>query len=500
MAITQKDIDLLNSHTKQVKVEVALFDDNYVEIENLSGRVKSASYDISSESDIRRTCSLTMVIPKKDQMELDFRNTWIKRMVELRIGVYDKEDDDYVWYSMGKMLMKDGNTSYSATTQEVKLSLVDLMSTLTEIRGSQMGTSLLIPASSNIRDAIIAIVTTFSPFKRYDVVQFDDTIPYDITVDIGRYPYDALKEILNLYPYYEMFYDIDGIFKCRHIPTKTDDPVDVGNDIIDNLIIKENSTVNFSDVKNTTEIWGRSLDAKYTATNCTSTGSRYDITIDDTFEELVVGETYSFVPDATSVSGQTMKIQDTTAYQIYTQSGDGTYSPITAGSMQAGVPYCIMYTDQHFVLQGELQIHVIVQEIDQMPSSTIQNQFKQENACRDVQWVVDASAPFACTITAGKIQREIRRVLSGGEYDAIYTTELAYERAKYENWLTTKLQDSVEFDCVLIPWMEVNDKIQYTSPVSEEIGTYTIQNISYNFQNWTMTVKANRFSQLYPWE
>lgn len=49
-----------------------------------------------------------------------------------------------------------------------------------------------------------------------------------------------------------------------------------------------------------------------------------------------------------------------------------------------------------------------------------------------------------------------------------------------------------------IPQMDVYDKIQYTSPVSGEVGTWLVKSISYNFQNFTMTVNASRFYESEP--
>lgn len=501
MAITQADIDLMKSRNKSVLIKVTLLDEQYDEVENLSGRIKSISYDISAESDIRRTCSLTLLV-SKDKINSDFETVWINRMVELHCGVYSRKDKAYVWYSLGRMLMLEGTTDYNATTSEVKLSLVDLMATLTGDRGSQLGTDLVIPYDSNIHDVLTAIIVTYSPYTRNNICQFEDVIPYDLTTSLGNYPYDALKQILDLFPYYEMFYDNEGKFTVQMIPTKTSDPVDVGADVIDDLLISESRNVNFSEVKNTTEIWGRSLDADHVSTNTTSANSCYTLTI-DSYENMVVNDTFSFVPPEDNVAGQKVQINSLTAYDLYNESGSGERALITAGEMIKDRPYVVKYVDDKFVLQGEAVIHVIVQEITSMPNDKMKQDYKNENACNDVQWIVNPDSPFACVLntTGTQIKREIKQVLSGGEYDNIYTTQLAYERASYENWLKTRLQDTVELEMVLVPWIDVNDKIQYTSPTKGELQTLLVQEISYDFTKWTMTLKGSKFYPYYPfWE
>lgn len=501
---TSKDIELILSRNKKVRFKINLLDENYKTVDSLTGKIKaSPSYEISSESDIRRTSSITMIVDR-DSLNSDFEKTWIGRMIELYVGLYDHFEesyDSYVWYPLGRMLMRDSNMTYNATNREIKMSLVDLMANMTGDRGSQMGLPLKIPAGSSIKNSLEAIVDTFSTYKRNIIPEFEDTIPYDIEVSSGSYPFDALKEVLQLHPYYEMFYNSEGIFTVRQIPTKIDDPVDIDKVIIDELLISENRSVNFSNVRNTTEIWGRSLDAQYTASRCETNGTRYELFVNDSFETLEEGSTYSFLVDVASSSGQSIKIQDTNEYQIFVEKGNGSLVLLEAGAMEADVPYVVRYSNEKFILQGELEIHVIYQEVKELPSYDIRERFKTANSCRNVQWNVNPDSPFACTLdpTTGMIEREIRQVLEGGEYSNIYTTQLALERASYENWLKTRLQDTTELEMMLIPWMDVNDKIEYTSPSSGEVMTMLVQSISYDFKRWTMTVKCSKFYPYYPW-
>ena len=501
-------LNATRSHNKMIKLKVTLLNENYAEIESLTGKIIGApSYDMESDSDIRRTCAITLSVPAKEQIQLDFEKTWNKRMVELACGIYSWENKDYIWFKLGRMLMTSGSTTFDATTQEIKLNLVDLMASMTPERGSQIGTSLKFPGGStdvfkgtNVRDALIAIVTTFSPFKLYNICEFEDTIPYDIDIDSGEYPIEAIKAIIDLFPYYEYFYDIDGKFTVRMIPTKIEDPIDFSKEFMDDLLISESRDINFSDVYNTTEIWGRELSSDYTALSCITDGDCYKVTIDASFEELVDGESYTIMPTTDSVIGQTMKIQDTTEYLIYTSNGSGTqYTPLVAGEMKADVPYSIRYFEEKFVLQGELSVRCIVMEITEEPSQAVKDSYMSNNACNNVEWVVNPDSPFACTIQNGFIQGEKKQVLKGGEYDAIYTTQLAFERARFENWQKCRLQDTIEIEMILVPWMEINDKIEFTSPSREEVGVWLVKGISYDFSRWTMTVNANRFYPYYPW-
>ena len=119
---------------------------------------------------------------------------------------------------------------------------------------------------------------------------------------------------------------------------------------------------------------------------------------------------------------------------------------------------------------------------------------RNENDCRTIGYVVNPDSPY----TVDKIG-EIRQVLTGGEYDDITTSQLALERASYENWKKTRLNDGVTLTAVLIPFMEVNKKIEYTSPRTGEKRAYLVKQITMDFASSTMTLELSRFYPYYPW-
>lgn len=507
------DLKMLFSHNKTTYMRLTLLDETYIEVDTLEGKVVHAAYNKTNGSDIRRTATLRLAVNKAEYADYDFNSTWNKRMVNIEVGV-KCAGMDTLWYSLGRMLIASIVTTLDATTMEVKLSLVDLMATLTESRGSQIGTDVRIPVSdadisessidaslSDIGNAIVATISTFGTYIRCrEMPEFEDTIPYDINISAGSYPIDIINALMKIFPYYEKFYDDEGYFVVQKIPTRIDEEPVMDESIIDKALISEERSVDYSMVKNTTEIWGRSLSAKYVSSNTTSSGAEYKIEISDALETVELLDTFGFVPTTDSVIGQTLNVQDLKTCPIYTMLGTGEYVEISAGAMAAGKYYVVRYNgEDRFVLMGEGNIHVIVQEIDATPTTAAQQLFKENNSCNDVKWVVNTNSPFACTeLTSHHIGRETRQVLMGGEYESIYTTQLAIERAGYENWKKTRLQDTVTLDMLLMPWIDVNDKIQYTSPASEEVIPLLVQSVDFDFEKWTMTVEASHFYPYYP--
>lgn len=503
MIPTELDKQLILQPTHDVGVSLVLLGDNFIPIEELQGRVKSMSANISATSDIRRTCSIVMGIIDGSFSSENFEVAWLDKLVEVSIGLLNGAS--YEWYLIGTLLLDSNAYSYDSTTNDLTLSLMDMMSAATEVRGSQIGSSVLIPYGSNVRNALIATVARFSPFIRYDVAEFPDVIPYDQEFEAGLYAHNVLKQVLDLFPYYEMFYSPDGVFTVKQIPTHIGDPLFLDKTFMDSILIKENRTGRLGNIKNATEIWGAELDTTYAATSTTTIqGDTYVLTHATPITELSAGADFMFVPNTLSVVGQKIKVDALAPANLYNSDG----SAIAGGALKSGRAYVIRYspvlvggvTTHRFLLQGEWQVHVIVKEVNVMPDASYIAEDKAANNCEDIQYIVNPDSPYACD--RGNMDYDdgvIKQVLSGGDYSLIYTTELAYQRAAYETWLKTRLQTEAEIECLLVPWMDVNVKIEYTSPVTGIARQYIVKEVSMNPAEFTMTLKLSRFYNAYPW-
>lgn len=96
---------------------------------------------------------------------------------------------------------------------------------------------------------------------------------------------------------------------------------------------------------------------------------------------------------------------------------------------------------------------------------------------------------------------EIRQVLQGGDYDNIYTSDLAMERAKYELYRLCRLQDSVTINTIPIYWLDVNWLIEITLPNKygiEEKELYMIKSINIgNGLGATQSIIASKYYPFY---
>ena len=556
------DKELILQPTHEIGITLELLNDVFATIDELQGRMRSMSVNISATSDIRRTCSVVLGVIDGSFSNENFEVTWLDRLVKVSIGL--KNGGNYEWYLIGSFLLDTNAYSYDATTNDLTLSLMDMMSAATDARGSQIGSSLLIPFEANVRNSIIATVGKFSPFIQYDVAEFPDVIPFDQEFEPGTYAHTILKQMLDLFPYYEMYYSPAGVFTVKQIPTHMGDPLFVDKAFMDAIVIKENRSGKLGNIKNSTEIWGAELDATYATTDVATTNGTYiqmdyvvasiedyasltfegvdaenfslvdgvlvysgdeeytlddsDLLVEDTsayhnsiyvlthtppLESLEVGADYMFVPDTTSGNSQLVKVDAIDPAPLY--NSDGT--ALTPGALQANRAYVVRYVPTleedeivpRFLLQGEWLIHVIVKEVNETPGSAYIESDKIANNCNDIQYIVNPDSPYACDRDGMDYDDgEIRQVFYGGDYSLIYTTQLALQRAAYETWLKTRLQTDAEIECLLVPWMDVNVKIEYTSPVTGIARQYIVKEVTMNPAEFTMTLKLSRFYPYYP--
>lgn len=94
--------------------------------------------------------------------------------------------------------------------------------------------------------------------------------------------------------------------------------------------------------------------------------------------------------------------------------------------------------------------------------------------------------PFSTTNLGYKIVHRITR-------EDLYSNDLCYNQAEYETYKTTALMDTVDLTMVIIPWLNVNEKVEYRSKITGNTEQYIIKSISWSTLDGTMTLNMYRF-------
>lgn len=474
--VGQDDYNILSQQiiTKYIKLEILNFQYNVVD--EISGNLTAMSVNIDSESDLRRSCNLTFVVTDASFDVKAGNKIWLDKFCRPWVGYENIYTGKIQWYNQGIYLINAPSWRYNATTHELSLAGLDLTSKLTGLRNGELeGIPTKIPAGSSVREAMIAAIE-LAGFTKYTISECKDVdgniiaVPNDIEIAQGGTVWNIVTQLRDILPRYETFFDTDGVFIYQPIPTGSGDPVIIDDTIWPNLLIDESINNDFESVKNYIEVYGRTLDPSYFSTNTTYSGSTLSLTVADyptaLTDNTIVGFTTPSTGDISATGGISLKMNSLIASVLYEY---GTNNPVTALDNET---YYVVYYNQGWYLMGHQQPVGIA--YDDNPDS-----------------------PFYVNGSIGRI----RHVLYGGEYENITSDKLALERAKYELWKRTRLQDSITLTSIPNPWLDVNVLISHAirGKSQENAAQYIIKSISTDYGiEGTQSINAITYYPLYP--
>ena len=107
------------------------------------------------------------------------------------------------------------------------------------------------------------------------------------------------------------------------------------------------------------------------------------------------------------------------------------------------------------------------------------------------------NSPFYVGSTKG----EILLSLAGGDYDNIQTYDQAKDRAEWELYNYSRMNDKIRLTSTVIPWIDVNQKIEYINEDAEISGIFIIKSVSMDLAvEGTMTLECIRWYDYDPWD
>lgn len=443
---------------RDLRVKINVLNFNMQTVDEITGVVLDGSINVDATADIRRTCSLSLVV-KDSTLELQpGGRIWVDKYFQVLIDYLNKGD----WINMGIYLVDAPSWSYDPGNSTLSLQGLDLMSKLTGQRNGYLeGIPTIIPQDSSIRDSMISTLVDLGGFNNYVIEDNPQPVPYEIKIDQGGTVYDVLSELRDITPNYEMFFDVDGVFHYQKIPSGQNEASYIQDDMWKQVVLSESTSVDFGEVKNVIEVYGMSHDPSHYG-EATVDGNTYKVTMAGV-DSLTKGLIYGFKAPSI-VENPTLKINSLPAYPLVNEDGTNAVIP------QANKFYVVQYKgEENFLFLGYQQPYAIAK--DENPDS-----------------------PFYIN-TIG----EIRQVFYGDEYENIWSNDLAQRRANYELWLHTRLNDSISLSVVPLYWLDVNILVDYTRVNTIETNQYIIKSIDTSLSpDGTQTINMVRYYPLYP--
>lgn len=611
-------------------------------------KVKLAKVDVSaiagwSDEELKEEYGKTSVFAGKDMHTL--QDSVIQAADEYQ-RVYDKLWDEIVdpnilsadaetvsscytdvegihWYDKGVFVIKENGITYDATTNTLSLSCTDLTAWLDGSFGGKLtGFQTIIyrfQQTADKKDDMTrpqkikkCIVDTFklSGLTKYCIDYWERYIPHDMEYNAGTTIWEILTELRDLYFPFEMHFDGDT-FVCKEIPSGINDPTVLDADLFADLVISENASVDYSQVKNCVEVFGATIDSDVFAygketDNDNQPVSNYVKYITDSNElsemwkDMASIWTHSFTgkcptqalkftfenQDFTTSSSisisficpktitlkdpndiffeivNTITVEDTNNGEHTTQTtvqkigirhlyksatdkygedqlvdkdftliGDRYYVFKIEPSIIKTVPASkaddveyndkgemvmtaekgldddgnVFYKENRFYFLGQQQSHAMAKFVDSVPSENQQDADKKSENCDNLKYVAvtnptDFSGSYNSRMTIEKIGRR-NEILSGGDYDNYTTDERTMEVTEYKLWQSTRLTDTVQLQMLLVPWLDVNERIDYAARYMKNKAAveWLIKKIDFNLGEGTMNVTMCRYYPYYPY-
>ena len=288
--IGAEDYNVLKQQYIKKYIRLELLDFQYNIVDELSGNMTKCSINVDSNSDLRRSCDLGFVVTTSTFDIKAGSKLWLDKFCRPYVGYENMRTGEIQWYNQGIYLVNNPQWSYNASTNEISMQALDLMSKLTGLRnGNLEGIPTVIAKDENVREAIIKTIELggFTKYICEECKTKDGTIvpvPYDIEIDVGGTVYDILTGLRDIMPNYQIYFDINGVFHYEPIPLAYDDPVLIDDDLFNNVLISENINTDFESVKNYVEVLGHTWDVDYYSPSESTTVSGGTIT--PTFADL----------------------------------------------------------------------------------------------------------------------------------------------------------------------------------------------------------------------
>lgn len=491
--VTQQDIELLMQSNKTLYYKLELLNENFQVVDIIQGNLISDNINISSDSDVRRTYTCQFVVTDSSFILDRESKLWFDKKIRPYIGILHQRSGKIIYYLLGTFLYTDINYNYDETSKTLSITCLDMMCLLNDARKGQMPDyKRTILAKTDARAVIISLLEDLGITKYFIEFNINNNvlstfqIPYDMVYNAGSNAYTMIKDIVTLYPGTQMYFDLDGTFIINPIPTKKDEINILTDDILQPILINEQINTSLSNVYNHIKIFGKINEPDYYTKSVTQFGNIYNAdlvvtkldkdtneTIEVEYAEYENFDIFALKIPTTNKENQRISINNLDSKLIVNSDGN----TLPSNYFEPDIDYIFRYRKESddFLYLSQYQVYGEAY-LTNNKSDTNEYAVIIEDNDYSIEKIGD-----------------ILKVLTSGEYDLIYTNQLAEMRARYELSNYTNRRDSLSITTLFIPWLDVNMKIRFTSNLTKESYEYIVTNISCDYSTGEMSINLNRY-------
>ena len=469
--VTSKDIALVKQHNQVRHSMLRIVNREKRNVYTVIGRYISGGVDIDETSSTRRTANVTMQVYENDIVNLAY--LFMNYYVRLYEGIEDNDTLEVSWYLQGTFIINQNSVKFDKATKTLSFSLSDLMTDLTGDRAGVLHAYQSITKNSQRIDDVMKNVLEICGVTDYDITPIcayrkafnfwdekqseeDFLVPYDLEFPAGVTAYDILDKLVNLYPNWEMFFDLNGRFICQRKVVEEDNSyVTMDAERLSGLIISESINIDWSKVKNIVEIWGK--------------------------EGKFYGEAKDENPESpfNVAANKPLRLVETKdqIYDRYSYPDEKTAEKINAN---------IDKTKKEI---GVVSIAIVKDEV------TLALLKKNGGTPEEIKKLQDTITKNKGKLTSLKSQLQQYESQSNGTLE-VSGDDMAKEWAEQLLYENCRMKDSITLECIGLPFLNnTGFKLSYRSKIDNKIRTYIVKSISHSTSNnsATTTINAIRF-------
>lgn len=352
--------------------------------------------------------------------------------------------------------------------------------------------------------------------KNVDYLQYRQTNPYwdDIPSDQEfegeTTVLDVITALRDLYEDYEAYFDIYNTFCCNMIPDGTEEVCLLENEYIQTILISEDLSLDFTEVKNVEVVWGQALEPDfYCDITSNYSGNVYYVTNTAYVDEYCNGDQVAIKVATTNQLNPYININNLGNVPIYDENYE---VGLRAGVLKAGHTYVFKIkktyntstkeNEMKAYYEGEYQIYAM----DILTDGTVGEDYTDTTwnetckryskrffelvyNCDNVHMTTIADSPFTI--------QKLGIIPEYYQNDDITSQSTAVETARQENWRNNRLTDNITIVTKLIPWIDVNIKINYKPSNSKMAKEYIIKNVSHDLEGGTTSLQLMAYYNTY---
>ena len=268
MNVTEEEYRVTTQHGRIIHTKINILNFNFQTVGEISGVVlDGSSYNTDATSDIRRTCSISL-IPKDSSFDIAYGGKiWMDKYVQVFIGIEDiKNNNEVVYTNIGLYLINNPEQVYDAINNTITINGIDLMAKITGMRNGYLeGVSYQIPMNSGIKSAMTSLIRDECGFSLYSIDEPEPThlTPYEMSFGLGSTAYNILTQLRDINSNYQTYFDQEGVFWFNLIPSGENEQVMVDDNIWNKVLISYKKSTDFESVKNYIEVFGKTQEKYY---------------------------------------------------------------------------------------------------------------------------------------------------------------------------------------------------------------------------------------------